>query len=629
MHADGSTPVKGIAGFRAFWTSARHVAARFGPYFRGHGWTIFGATVAMLAEIAIRLVEPLPLKVVLDGVLLRGKPGRLSPVLHGVSPGVLLALAVIAVVALAGLRAGTAYLNTIGFAIVGNRVLSRVRADLFSHLQALSPRFHAKARAGELVNRVIGDVGRLQDVAVTALVPLVVHGLTLVGMLAVMFAVNWQLGLLAGAVFPLLLVVSARIGRRIRASAREQRRREGDTSAVAAEALSAIRVTQALGIQERLGRVFSRANEGGLREGVKTARLSARLERTVDCLIGLVTALVLWRGAVLALREAITPGTLVMFLAYLRTALRPVRDMAKYAGRVAKASVSAERVIEILDTPIEVVDAPDAVPAPEDVEEIRFEGLDFEYEPGRLVLTGFELTARRGETVALVGPSGGGKSTVAGLLLRLYEPRAGRILVNGTDLRSFRVRSLRERVALVPQENTLFHMSIRDNILCGRADATEADVIGACELVGAWEFIARLPRGLDTIIGERGDTLSGGQRRRIALARAAVRRAPILIVDEPTAGLDNRGAALVATAIEGLSRGAGEGAEDGRLTILMSHDLTLARGANQILYIEHGRIVEHGVHEALLAQSGKYAAMYALQAARSAALHEQANALSG
>jgi ATP-binding cassette subfamily B protein len=249
--------------------------------------------------------------------------------------------------------------------------------------------------------------------------------------------------------------------------------------------------------------------------------------------------------------------------------------------------------------------------------------VDFAYEDGRAVLSGFDLAARRGETIALVGPSGAGKSTIANLLLRLYEPGAGRILINGADLRSLRVRSLRERIALVPQDNTLFHMSIRDNILCGCADASEAEVIGACKLIGAWEFVTRLPLGLDTVIGERGDTLSGGQRRRIALARAAVRRSPILVVDEPTAGLDQRGAALVAAAIDRLARGT-DSAGGGRLTILMSHDLTLARSASQILYLEHGRIVEQGVHEALMTLRGRYAAMYELQSARSAELHEPA-----
>ncbi|CAG1006999.1 Putative multidrug export ATP-binding/permease protein [Phycisphaerales bacterium] len=599
-----------LAPVRDSFRSLARGGARFRPYLRGYAALTVVGVVGMLAEIALRLAEPWPLKIVFDRVLgARSSPAldRLLP--PDLGPATMMGVVVACVVTLAVLRAGAAYANSVAFALVGNRVLTRVRSDLFAHMQRLSLRFHARARTGDLLTRVVGDVGRLQEVAVTAVVPLFVHSLTLLGMLVLMLVMNWQLGLLAAALLPLLVLITTRMGRRIRDAARRQRKREGDTGAIAAEGLAAIRTVQALGIEDRISRIFARNNQGSLAEGVKTARLSARLERGVDCVIGLVTAAVLWRGVALAREGHISPGDLIVFLAYLRSAFRPLRDMAKYAGRVSKASASAERVAEVFDIAPEITDPPHAAPAPPDVHEVRFEDVSFEYTPGVPVLTGFSLTARMGEKIALVGPSGAGKSTIAGLMLRLYDPTQGRVLLNGRDLRGYSVGTLRRRIALVPQENTLFHMSIRENILCGNPAATDAETAAACELAGAREFIRDLPDGLDSVIGERGDTLSGGQRRRIALARAAVRDAPVLILDEPTSGLDNRSRSLVSRALSRLG--------EGRLTLLISHDLGVAVDADQVLYIERGRVVEHGTHESLIALGGRYAAMFALQAAQS------------
>ena len=597
----------GLAQFRRSIRSLGKAVGRFRPYLRGHRTLLSLGVAGMIAEIALRLAEPWPLKIIFDRVLASRSPTGIDRMIPAdLSPTVLLSISVGAVVVFAVLRAAAAYSNSIAFALVGNRVLTKVRSDLFLHLQRLSLRYHARARTGDLLTRVIGDVGRLQDVAVTAVVPLMVHSVTLVGMLALMTYINWQLGLMAVAMLPVLVLLSARMGGRIRDAARRQRRREGDTGAIAAEGLAAIRTVQALGIEERVGKIFDKGNQGTLTEGVKTARLSARLERSVDVLIGFVTAGVLWRAAGLVQADLITPGDLIVFLTYLKNAFKPMRDMAKFAGRISKASASAERVVEVLDTKPDIFDSPDARTAPERIESITFEGVSFEYSPGRPALREFNLSARVGEKIALVGPSGGGKTTIAGLVLRLYDPVGGRVLVNGADVREYAVGSWRRRVAFVPQENTLFRMSVRENLLCGKPDATDAEIVAACELVGAWEFVRDLPEGLDTIVGERGESLSGGQRRRLALARAAVRASPLLVLDEPTSGLDNRSRGLVTAALARLG--------EGRLTIVISHDLSVAVGADQVLFIEHGRVVERGTHDTLLALSGRYASMYALQA---------------
>jgi ATP-binding cassette, subfamily B, bacterial len=600
--------------------SLRGTMRTFWPFVRPERPLLVGAGFALLAEIALRLAEPWPLKYVFDQVVPTGRHAghAAAQAPWGLSAGGLLALCAAAVVVLSVLRALAAYANTVGLALVGNRVLSAVRSALFDHLQRLPLAYHTRARTGDLLARVVGDVGRLQDVVATAVLPLIVHALTLVGMLVLMFLMHWELGLLAAAIFPLFLLSSVRLGRRIREAARLQRQREGQMGSTAAEALSAIRVVQALGLEEQQSRAFARQNTASLREGAKAARLAASLERGVDCLIGLVTALVLWRGASLVLRGQLTPGDLVVFLAYLKNAFKPMRDMAKYTGRIAKAAASGERIVEVLHLQPSIADPPGAAPAPDAIEEVRFEGVGLDYEPGTAALQGFDLTVRRGEKVALVGPSGGGKTTVATLLLRLYDPSRGRILFNGQDIRGFTLDSVRRRTGAVLQESTLFGVSVRQNIACGNPSAGEEQIAEACRLANAWDFVARLPRGLDTVVGERGDTLSGGQRRRIAIARAAVRAAPILLLDEPTAGLDNDNRRLVSEALARLG--------EGRITITIAHDLSTTLDADRILYLEHGAVVESGTHDELMTLSGRYAAMFRLQAAgqRERAGHEEA-----
>jgi ATP-binding cassette, subfamily B, bacterial len=607
-----------IAQFIGSIKALGRAGTRFKPYLKGQRALIVLGVCGMLAEIVFRLAEPWPLKIVVDRVL----PVKPVKSMDGLVPATwtdtqVLVLAVGSVAVLAALRAVSAYSNSIAFALVGNRVLTRVRSDMFVHLQRLSLRYHSGARTGDLLTRVIGDVGRLQDVAVTALVPLVVNTVMLIGMLVLMTVINWELGLMAVAMFPILALLSMRMGKRIRETARKQRNREGEASSTAAEGLAAIRTVQALGIEDRIGRSFEASNKGTLTEGVKGARLSASLERSVDGLIGLVTACVLWRGAILVKAEVITLGDLVVFLAYLKNAFKPMRDVAKFAARISKASASAERVIEVLDTKPEIVDAPGARPAPERFESLTLENLDFEYVPGsgHLVLSDFSLNAKLGEKIALVGPSGSGKSTLAGLILRLYDPVRGRVLVNSLDVRELAIASWRRQIALVPQENTLFRMTVRENLRCARPDATDEQIKAACEGADAWRFVQDLPKGLDTLIGERGETLSGGQRRRLALARAALRDTPILVLDEPTSGLDNRSRDAVFAALAPLGKG--------RLTIIISHDLQTAVDADQVVYIERGKVLERGTHESLMALSGRYAAMFARQSAGGALESEE------
>lgn len=587
----------------------KRLVRRFWPLLRRERSLVALSLLALYAEIGLRLLEPWPLKLVLDHVLIPETAHTVSriPLLDALDPATVLAASAVAVFAVAGLRALAAYANTVGFALVGNRVLTAVRNEVYSHVQRLSLSFHTRARSGDLIVRVTSDVGLLQDILVTALLPLLANGLTLVGMAAVMLGLNAPLALAALATGPLFWVFTTRRSRRIRETARRQRQQEGAMAATAAESIGAMTVIHALSLEGAFAQSFSGQSRKSLTTGVRAARLSAGLERTVDVLIAVATALVLWFGARLVLGGTLTPGDLVVFLAYLKSAFRPMRDLAKYTGRLAKAGAAAERVLELLDRTPDVRDLPGAVPAPPLRGAVRFDAVSFAYGPGRPALEQIDCHVEPGQQVALVGPSGSGKSTFAHLVLRLYDPTAGRVLIDGRDLREYTLASLRAQMSVVLQDSLLFAASVRDNIAYGALGASREAIEDAARLANAEPFIHMMPQGYDTIVGERGVTLSYGQRQRIAIARAAIRGAPILILDEPTTGLDKENEWTVIEALERLAAT--------RTTFLITHDLRLAARADLILYLEAGRVRERGTHTALLGAGGRYAALYRLHGA--------------
>ncbi|KCZ73406.1 ABC-type multidrug transport system, ATPase and permease component [Candidatus Methanoperedens nitroreducens] len=590
----------------------RRFIVRFWPYIRTQRTLISGSMLALFIEVGLRLLEPWPLKFIFDRVITTAPSGGLSgiSIIDNMDPMTLLTFSAFAVVTIAGLRAIAAYSNTVGFALIGNRVLTKVRNDLFRHLQFVSLSFHNRSRSGDLIIRVIDDVGILKEVTVTAILPLLANFLILAGMVAVMFWLNWELALLAMMIFPLFWLSTIRISRNIQHVARKQRKREGAMAATAAESFGAIKVVQALSLDANFTQVFSDQSNKDLKVGVKAKRLQASLERTVDILIAFATAMVLWYGATLVLDNIFTPGDLLVFLFYLKSAFRPIRDTAKYTGRLAKATAACERVVDLLEIEPEVRDLPDAVPAPALRGGIRFEGVSFAYEPGQPVLEDISFEVHPGQYIALVGPSGAGKSTLISLILRLYDPMQGRIMIDGRDIRKYTVASLRQQISVVLQDNILFAASIRDNIAYGAPDATPGEIEAAARLANAHEFIGALPQGYDTILGERGVTLSSGQRQRIAIARAAIRKAPILILDEPTSSLDRENQRAVIQALERLAHGS--------TTFLLTHDMEFASSADLILYLENGRVIECGTHEELMKASGRYSTLYRLQSA----LHE-------
>lgn len=577
---------------------------RFLPLLRQERRLLATSLGALLADIGFRLIEPWPLKFVIDHLLAPRQVNGPTPI-PGDAGHLVLLVAVLAVVVIAVGRAAAAYTSTVGLSLAGTRVITEIRATVFAHLQRLSPGFHARAGSGDLVVRVIADVNLLKDVLVSALLPLVGNLALLLGMLAVMLAMQWQLGVVAAAVVPLFALSTVRLGRRIRAGAREQRHREGSLARRAAESIGGSGTVRALALEETFSVGFRAQNARSYRDGARVSRLEARLERTVDVLVAVATAGVLWVGTGLVSRDAMSAGDLIVFLAYLKNAFKPVRDFAKYSSRLAKAAAAAERVTELLDTVPDVIDVPGAVQAPPLTGHLRFEHVGFAYEPGHPVLTGVDLEVAAGQRVAIVGPSGSGKSTIAGLLARFHEATTGRVLVDGIDVRGLTCASLRRQITFMVQDTVLFATSIRDNIAAGAPDIDEAAVVAAASLAGAHGFIERLPAGYDTIVGERGVTLSAGQRQRVALARAAVRRTPFLVLDEPTAGLDDEHARRFAGALREVSRG--------RTTVVVTHDLSLALDADLVLVVEDGRLVESGPPSALLARHGRFAALHAVR----------------
>lgn len=569
-------------GWRAAWPAISRTLGTIRPTLRTHRKVAAGGLAALLLEVAMRLLEPWPVKFILDGVLPAAVPGGV------VAPGIgtVILLSAIAALVIVALRATGAYLSTVAFALVGSRVTTWLRGRIYDHLLALSLRFHDRSRAGDLLTRLTGDVQRLQEVAVTAGLPLVGNVVTFVGMTVVMLVLDPLLAIAVLAVVPLFFVSSGRASTKITAASREQRSREGEIAAAAGESLGAMRVVQAYGLEPMLSGHFSSTNEKTLRTGVRARRLSAGLERRTDLLVGVATAAVLLAGANRVLDGSLTPGELVVFLTYLKSAFKPMRDVAKHTGRIARAAASGERVADLLDTVPTIRDRTHARALRAVRGDVRLEGVRAEYEPGQPVLTDVDLHILPGERVALSGPSGAGKSTIASLLLRFVEPQAGVVRIDGHDVADVTLASLRSHITVVLQDSVLFATSIRENIRWGRPDATDDEIEAVARLANAHGFVLALPDGYETAVGERGVTMSGGQRQRIAIARAMLRDSAIVILDEPTTGLDEANQREVLDALGRLIAG--------RTTIVITHDPALTARCDRVVEIVGGTVTSGG-----------------------------------
>lgn len=582
------------------------ILSKFAPYIRPQRVLIAGSFVALLIETGLRLLEPWPLKFVFDYILIpaHSKTG-VSNSIYGLSPVALLAISAVSIVLITGIGSMAAYMSTYGMSLAVIRVLSEVRGNVFDRLQRLSLSFHHKSKSGDLISRVTADIEKMRTVTVKTALPLLTNTLSLVGMLGIMFWLNWELALVTMAIFPIFTLLTSSMISRIRKFAKKHRDSEGVLAATTGETIGAIKVVQILSLQEMLHSVFSAQNQKSLDEAIESLRLSAALERAVQILMAIIIAVVLWRGSHVVLHRDLSPGELLVFMTYLRNALEPMRKLSNQIGQIAKATASGERVVELLDFEPNVRDLPNAKKAHPFFGAVRFENVAFGYDTEDGVLRNISFAVQPGQQVAVVGPSGSGKSTLISLILRLYDPEEGRVLIDGQDIREYTLNSLRHQISVVLQDSVLFAASIKENIAYGKIGASDKEVEKAARIANAHEFIIKQPQGYDTVLGERGGTLSGGQRQRIAIARAAVRQAPIVILDEPTTGLDKASEYAVNEALAKLT--------EERTTFIISHNLRAVESADLILYVEGGRIIEQGTHRELMRLGGSYATLHRMQ----------------
>ncbi|HLZ24963.1 MAG TPA: ABC transporter ATP-binding protein [Ktedonobacterales bacterium] len=583
-------------------------------YLRRYWAVALLAFFAMLMQTVMDLLAPWPLKIVFDSVLGKHAPGGAVEALLGVATGGreltklgLLNALIVAMLVIALVDAFFTFLGGLLSASVGQRVVYQLRVQIFDHIQRLSIGFHKTSRAGDLSARLTSDIQAIQDMVSSGLNTLITNSLSVVGVLVVVSLIDWHFALLMMAATPLLLYVAGSYRARIRTASRQLRKIEGQVGATAQEKLAAIQVVQAFANEDDEARQFARQTRKSLNAGLEVSRLQSELSPLVD-LVGVVAlAAITWLGASEVLSGRITLGYLLLFTTYLRSILSPVRQLAKLSSQLSKADASAERIKEVLDIEPDVRDLPGARPAPALRGAVTLEDVSFSYDGKIPILRDLRLRVEPGMTVALVGATGSGKSTLMSLVPRFHEPQSGRVLLDGVDVRRFTLRSLRDQISLVLQEPVLFSGTIRDNIAYGRPDASDIDVLRAAKAANCHEFVLRLPKAYATTIGERGGTLSGGQRQRISIARALVRDAPILLLDEPTSGLDAESEALVMDALYRLMHG--------RTTFVVAHRLSTIARADLILVMKDGRICEGGTHSELMRARGMYARLQSLQTA--------------
>jgi len=574
------------------------------PYLRPYKALAITSLVLTLLAAAAALAEPWPLAIVVDGVLSgRNVPGFVRAIVGDGRYAVLI-FAVVAMFGLTVLTNGiTVVMDWINAKLEQNMVLD-LRSDLFAHCERLSLSFHDSRRTGAfnaLINQQAAALGSI----ILAFPPILQAGLTLFGMLAIALLIDWQVTLVSLVVVPFLYWSFGLYGTRIVPHLQRVQNMEFQSLSIVHEAMSMLRVIVSFGREDHEHRRFRAQGQEAVDERVKLTVRQTLFSLGVTTATAAGTSLVLGFGAWSVIRGRITLGELLVLMSYIAAAYQPLEQISSTVGSLHEQFVKLNSSMELLDKKPEVVEADDAIGLGRAKGAVAFENVDFAYTGRKDTLMDVSFSAEPGQRVALVGPTGAGKTTMISLLIRFYEPASGRILIDGVDTRKLTLESLRNQISVVLQDPLLFSGTIRENIRYGRLDASDEEVFGAAKAANAHEFIEALPDGYDTELGERGASLSGGERQRVCVARAFVRNAPILILDEPTSSIDSKTEGVILDALEDLM--------EGRTSFMIAHRLSTVRDADLILVLNEGRIVEQGTHDELLERDGLFSQLHSAQ----------------
>ena len=573
----------------------------------GYLWPYRFPFLIALAQVFVmsgcELLKPWPLKIVIDNVL-SGKPLPWG-IENVYTPASLLAMTASGLVVIYIVLGGITLLNNYTTIMIGQKMVNDMRRDLYAHLQRLSLAFHSRRQVGDLLYRVTADTYAIQSLTMNGVFPILTATVLLGGMFYVMMKIDWQLTLLSLTVCPVLLASISLMSSRITAAAMFARQRESEVYSVVQRAMSAIRIIQAFTKEEEEHRKFMSASDQSLGASLRLYTLQTFYSGIVNVVMAVGTALVVWVGAMHVMSGKITVGEIIIFTTYLASLYGPMNAICQTWGLIQGAKVGVERVFEILEIERDIKGGTRTFPKSGTRGEVVWENVSFNYVDEQPVLEKINLSVKPGESIAFVGPTGVGKSTLVSLIPRFYDPRAGRVLIDGTDVRDYQLKSLRSQISMVLQPPLVFPVSVRENISYGRPDAGLDEVISAAKLARIHESIERLPDKYETLVGEQGATLSEGERQRITIARAILRNSPILILDEPTSSVDAETEALIMEGLEQLTAG--------RTTFIIAHRLSTVRKADRIVVLRKGEIIEQGPFDELVHAHGHFAALYRSQ----------------
>ena len=488
---------------------------------------------------------------------------------------------------------------------IGQKVIIDIREAVYRHMQKLSLSYYEKRRTGQLMSYITNDVAAVQGALVESMIELVTESMTLIGSLAVMFYLHWKLSLLTLITAPLVGQAMNIFGKKLRTSSALIQERAADITSMLQESISSVRVIKSFAREEYEIERFKKENQQNFRAQMKNSQIMATLTPIIEFVAALGVTMIIWYGGREVINNNLTAGSLIAFLVYAVNLSNPIKRLSRVYGSIQKAMAAAQRVFDVLDTKPEIEDIPGAKVLAQIDGYVTFNHLTFEYKPGEPALNNVQLEVKPGQVVAVVGPSGAGKTTIANLIPRFYDPVAGNIMIDGIDIKTITLKSLREQIGIVPQETVLFNGSVYNNILYGKLDASREDVIAAAKAANAHNFIMEMPDAYDAQIGERGSKLSGGQRQRISIARAILKNPRILILDEATSALDAESEKLVQEAVDKLMIG--------RTSFVIAHRLSTVKRADMIVVMERGKIVEQGTHDELIAFGGLYSKLYQVQ----------------